>query len=218
MFFEDITKIEEIARKNQTSIFVLPKTLGINLKNAYVLEPDKKTMIAIEQVRELFLKLSLKQTQDFFVVIRPANALSEAAANALLKNLEEPREKVHFLLITDSPAELLPTILSRSAIYFLREKIDLKIFADEQTKEWAKKIIFARKKELVTYAEELAKQKNGPREKVLAILGAAIEILEKSYFLTQKPALLKKMSQFLVAYENIKNNGHIKLHLVADLC
>ena len=218
MFFEDVTKIEEIARKNQTSIFVLPKTLGINLKNAYVLEPDKKTMSAIEQVRELFLKLSLKQTQDFFVVIRPANALSEAAANALLKNLEEPREKVHFLFITDSPAELLPTILSRSAIYFLREKIDLEIFADEQTKEWAKKIIFARKKELVTYAEELAKQKNGPREKVLAILGAAIEILEKSYFLTQKPALLKKMSQFLVAYENIKNNGHIKLHLVADLC
>ncbi|MEM6962002.1 MAG: AAA family ATPase [Myxococcota bacterium] len=36
-----------------------------------------------------------------------------AAANALLKTLEEPRDKVHFILITDRPERLLDTIRSR---------------------------------------------------------------------------------------------------------
>ena len=36
-----------------------------------------------------------------------------AAANALLKTLEEPQAQVHLFLISDTPAQLLPTIKSR---------------------------------------------------------------------------------------------------------
>lgn len=45
--------------------------------------------------------------------IHPADSLNTAAANALLKVLEEPPSYTHFLLLTHQPAKLLPTILSR---------------------------------------------------------------------------------------------------------
>lgn len=46
-------------------------------------------------------------------VIDNAEQMTIAAANALLKTLEEPQEFVHLMLITDSKAKLLPTINSR---------------------------------------------------------------------------------------------------------
>jgi len=46
-------------------------------------------------------------------VIDNAEQMTIAAANALLKTLEEPQASVHLLLITDFKAKLLPTINSR---------------------------------------------------------------------------------------------------------
>lgn len=46
-------------------------------------------------------------------VLDHAEQMTVAAANALLKTLEEPQAKVHLFLISDSPAQLLPTIKSR---------------------------------------------------------------------------------------------------------
>lgn len=47
------------------------------------------------------------------VVIMGAEALSEQTANAFLKILEEPSARTVFVLITERPDRLLPTILSR---------------------------------------------------------------------------------------------------------
>ena len=46
-------------------------------------------------------------------VLDHAEQMTIAAANALLKTLEEPQAQVHLFLITDTPAKLLPTIKSR---------------------------------------------------------------------------------------------------------
>jgi DNA polymerase-3 subunit delta' len=46
-------------------------------------------------------------------VLDHAEKMTIAAANALLKTLEEPQAQVHLLLISDTPAQLLPTIKSR---------------------------------------------------------------------------------------------------------
>ncbi|SLJ84971.1 hypothetical protein [Psychrobacter sp. DAB_AL43B] len=46
-------------------------------------------------------------------VLDHAEKMTIAAANALLKTLEEPQAQVHLLLISDAPAQLLPTIKSR---------------------------------------------------------------------------------------------------------
>jgi len=46
-------------------------------------------------------------------VLDHAEKMTIAAANALLKTLEEPQAQVHLFLISDTPSQLLPTIKSR---------------------------------------------------------------------------------------------------------
>jgi DNA polymerase-3 subunit delta' len=52
-------------------------------------------------------------------VIAGADRMQPAAANAFLKTLEEPPPKTMFLLLTDAPDSILPTIVSRT------QRIDL---------------------------------------------------------------------------------------------
>lgn len=53
-------------------------------------------------------------------VLDYAEQMTVAAANALLKTLEEPQAQVHLFLISDSPAQLLPTIKSRVQLLALQ--------------------------------------------------------------------------------------------------
>lgn len=219
MFFNSPSEIENIAKKTSTAVFALPENTEFTIKNALTLEPQDKSTITIEQVRDILSKLSIKQTSDRFIIIRPADKLGPDAANALLKSLEEPGDKIHFLLITDQPSKLLPTILSRASLYFLKTitLVDGDILADTKIKNLAKKLIVAKPADLPALAEEICKKKDGVREYALNILGVTIEMLYKSYFKTNNQLFIKKLPGFLTAYDNISRNGHIKLHLVADL-
>lgn len=71
--------------------------------------------ISVEQIRSLahFASLSSHRGGHRIVLIHPAEAMNINSANALLKTLEEPTEKLLFILITHKPQQLLPTILSR---------------------------------------------------------------------------------------------------------
>jgi DNA polymerase-3 subunit delta' len=71
--------------------------------------------ISIDQVRSMTATLALTAHRDAgkVVIVRPADALNTPAANALLKSLEEPPTAVLFLLVSDRPAWLLPTVRSR---------------------------------------------------------------------------------------------------------
>lgn len=219
MFFEQLSEISYLSQKTQCAIFVLPKNTPLMLKNAIVLQPEGKATISIGQVRDVLAQLITKQLEPRSILIRPADALGEEAANAILKNLEEPKENVHFVLITDEPSKLLPTILSRAEVFVWRGGISPlnKIEADEKLKANAKKLLAAKLADLPEIAEELTKKKDGVRAYVLETLGTTIEMAYKTYFLTNKKVFLTKIPKFLTAYDNIAKNGHIKLHLVADL-
>jgi len=71
--------------------------------------------ISVDQVRQLGGLLALTGYRDAgrALVIHPAENMNAAAANALLKNLEEPPARTLFLLVTHRPALLPPTIRSR---------------------------------------------------------------------------------------------------------
>lgn len=77
----------------------------------------KKTSqhITIEQVRALndFVYLSGHQEGFKIILIHPAEAMNAAAANALLKKLEEPPSRILFILVAHRVQHLLPTIRSR---------------------------------------------------------------------------------------------------------
>lgn len=76
--------------------------------------PDKRD-ISIDQVRELHQQLVIwpLEGQRRICLIEPTERLSEQAANALLKTLEEPPGNALFLLLTNQADLLLPTIRSR---------------------------------------------------------------------------------------------------------
>lgn len=75
--------------------------------------PSKE--IKIDQIRALtdFMNISTHRRGKRVIVLYPAEALNSAAANSLLKTLEEPGPETVFLLISNSIDRLLPTILSR---------------------------------------------------------------------------------------------------------
>lgn len=72
--------------------------------------------ITIDQIRGLstFVNLSAHSGGYRVVVVYPAEAMNSNSANALLKTLEEPTDKLLFILVSNKPQQLLPTILSRS--------------------------------------------------------------------------------------------------------
>lgn len=71
--------------------------------------------IAIGDIRALgdFLGLASHQGGWRVVLLHPAEAMNQAAGNALLKTLEEPPANVLLILIAHQPRRLLPTVLSR---------------------------------------------------------------------------------------------------------
>ncbi len=71
--------------------------------------------LKVEQIREVirFSGLTSQRALRKIVVVDPADAITESGANALLKTLEEPPGASLFILISQCPGALPPTILSR---------------------------------------------------------------------------------------------------------
>lgn len=217
MFFDQLELIPQIALKNGTALFVVPATFTPDYMGALYLRPEEKKTITIEQVRKLLARLGRKQKTDQIIVIDRVELLNDESANALLKNLEEPQEKVHFVLLSSEISTVMPTILSRSAIFLYRENYNFEeISADDTIRELAKKLLVVKNRDLVRLTDEITAKKD--RQFVLAVIDAAIQMLYKSYFLTKKPIFLKKIVNFLQIYEKISQNGQLKLQIIANLC
>ncbi|MCO5065916.1 MAG: DNA polymerase III subunit delta' [Rhizobiaceae bacterium] len=77
-----------------------------------------KTVLSVDEIRRIgrFLSLTSGDGSWRIVIVDPADDMRAAAANALLKNLEEPPARTIFILIAHSPGALLPTIRSRCQV------------------------------------------------------------------------------------------------------
>ena len=78
--------------------------------------------ISIEQIRSLQHQVSLKPYEGRWVIgiIAGAHEMSDAAANCLLKTLEEPQPAVVLILTAPDVGQLFPTIVSRCQVFPLR--------------------------------------------------------------------------------------------------
>ena len=88
----------------------------IVIRRAWQRDTKRHTQgIPVDEVRRIkgFLQHSGGDTAYRVVIIDRAEEMAPAAANAVLKSLEEPPPRAVFLLVSSEPGRLLPTIHSR---------------------------------------------------------------------------------------------------------
>ena len=87
-----------------------------------VLEIDAASNRGIDQVRELrdMVRYAPVGGRHKVIILDEAHMLTDEASNALLKTLEEPPDKVVFVMATTQPEDLVETIRSRSQHFHFR--------------------------------------------------------------------------------------------------
>src|ERR1700730_5762818 len=87
-----------------------------------VLEIDAASNRGIDQIRELreMVRYAPASSRYKIVILDEAHQLTDEASNALLKTLEEPPERVVFILATTRAEDLVETIKSRAQLFQFR--------------------------------------------------------------------------------------------------
>lgn len=149
------------------------------------LEPEgAKRIIKVESMRERIVEpMSLAAFSGGWKVgvIVGADRMEAPSANAFLKSLEEPTPKTLYLMLTDQPDAILPTIVSRS------QRIDLPLsegLLDEGDANEVAEAFAA--KDASALAAKLAELKNGADE-------ADVQLARKRFFKTLMSFVRKMM-------------------------
>jgi DNA polymerase III subunit delta' len=123
----------------------------------------KQGNIPVEESRQIIQNLSLKSYEGGYkiVLVWMVECMGIAAANALLKILEEPPDKTLFLLVTNSRDKLLSTILSRT------QRIAVRTLSDTELIDFLK----SEQQIDVQRATQIAFLAEGSINKALEILG-----------------------------------------------
>ena len=141
---------------------------------------EDKQQISVDQVREASNRLSMTSGRQGYriAILEPAHQLTVAAANALLKTLEEPGSRTLILLVTSQRGAMLPTIRSRC------QQLGIAIPSVNMAQNWLQQQVGKTvPSELLTFAS------NAPL-KVMDYLQGSFEIMQRS----MSPALAS-MSQ-----------------------
>ena len=143
-----------------------------------------RTVIGINEIKEALRRVNLNpyEGSTSVVILDGAESMSDEAANALLKTLEEPPPQVMFLLLTANEDAVLPTVRSRCQTLGLlplpKDHLVERLITDFQATP--------------EQAEQLYRLSRG-------CLGWAINALEDSQVLEQRQADLEKMQETLDA-------------------
>ena len=80
-----------------------------------ILEPEGATSLGVDQAREVISRASMLPVESSRTVflLPDAGSMTDSAANALLKTLEEPSSSVVFLLVSEAEDDFPPTVASR---------------------------------------------------------------------------------------------------------
>ncbi len=100
-------------------------------------DPDTGLLEAVDQipvdrVRALidFVEITSHRHRAKVAVVAPADRMNAAAANALLKTLEEPPAGTYLILVSDAPGRLAPTVVSRC------RKLPAPLPSDTEARSW----------------------------------------------------------------------------------
>lgn len=132
-----------------------------NHPNIDIIKPSGAS-IKIKQIREVIAKVAKKPYESGYkvLIIDEADKMTQEAQDAFLKTLEEPPANTVFILLVKNQYSLLPTVVSRCQVFYLKE-----VSREEIENYLLEK--YSYNKEQITFAATSA---NG-------IIGRAIEIL-----------------------------------------
>ncbi len=105
-----------LARLSDDQIITIREQLELKSENPYHdFSIANATQIRIASIRDIKKSVVLSASQEGmrFVIIVEADQMTDEAANAFLKTLEEPHENIVFILTTSRREQLPQTILSR---------------------------------------------------------------------------------------------------------
>jgi len=181
-------------------------------------KPSKQ--ISVDQVRGLadFISMSAHQGGRRVVVIHPAEAMNANAANALLKNLEEPPPGLLFILVSHKPQQLLPTILSRCLSFSLSAPDSESAFlwlAQQGAKNPAEALAFSGFAPLqaVQLDEQLGSEE---REKLLRAVRQPAELdvfaLAEALQKTEQVLVVQWLQQWSYDLSSMKQAGRLRYH------
>lgn len=197
-----------------------PESLSLDTEETETGKKPSK-QISVEQIRNLvdFSGMSAHQGGRRIVVIHPAEAMNSNAANALLKNLEEPPAGLLFILVAHKPQQLLPTILSRCSAFALAApevEIATQWLAEQGVASPAEALAMAGFSPLQA-AQAMPARGAEEREKLLravrqpATLNAFVlaEILQK----TEQVLVVQWLQQWCYDLVSMKLTGKLRYHL-----
>ena len=96
--------------------------------------PETGKAIPVDTIRGLVSRLALTSQYRGFriIILQPADRLNTAAANALLKTLEEPVKQTVFILLSSRPWDLPATISSRC------QRLQVPVPSAREVADWLK--------------------------------------------------------------------------------
>lgn len=183
--------------------------LGIDNKQAMIRELD-----AAHIVQTLGMK-SYEGGWRMLLVWRPSK-MNNAAANELLKTLEEPLPRTLILMVDEDTEGMLPTIVSRVQIVRLKAeggercKENAALFAPLLV-EWLRMLFKLRMKELASQVEKLAAL---GREQQKQFLGYALEVMQDCFMQSaagQRCSLGSGDEKFDAMFPNMVTVNNIEL-------
>ncbi|NQW23256.1 MAG: DNA polymerase III subunit delta' [SAR202 cluster bacterium] len=171
------TQCTRIAQGHHADIRILAPGQGEEGRSA-------RTVIGINEIKEILRRANLNPYEGScsVVILDGAESMSDEAANALLKTLEEPPPQVMFLLLTANESSVLTTVRSRCQTLTLvplsKNQMEERLVTDRQVTP--------------EQAEQLFRLSRG-------CLGWAISALDDTQVLEQRQADLEKMQETLDA-------------------
>lgn len=142
-------------KERDNKIKDLAKKLGVNILEF--------SLRKISDTRSLNSFLKLTSSKPTAILINNVDDATSSALSAFLKNLEEPGERILYILTATSAENLLPTVVSRCQIIRLpatgkKVKQEFKLAADFLKKKPAERLTYIdrikKKEEAIAFVEE----------------------------------------------------------------
>ena len=170
-------------------------------------------MIRVDKIRQLNEEVSYSSIsgEKRVVIIHNCENFNANSANALLKNLEEPKNDTTYILTTNNPRAILATIRSRCGVYTLTapsQRETARYFARKNADSTMVKSLMS------IYGENIGKIENAlTNEKRYGILQNAVEVYN----------MVKNGDSYAVAkacygYVKAKDDFRLFLEDLRDIC